>query len=232
MMLVPINRWMKHIHHKIPRHAGGTDDPENLIELTIEEHAEAHRLLYEKHGREEDRIAWLGLSAQIGKEEIMALVTSMAGHKGKSTLYAWHKKLSGATYEELYGSERAAELKKNRKERFTGEGNPQFGIPRTEEWRKTHSEGMIGEKHFNYGKPAFNRGTTWVTRGPDNKMIPVDELELYESTGWRRGRYYKTKPSPPIGMKGRRHSEETKQKMRNRAQESLRIRKASRTDPS
>ena len=34
---------MKHKHHIIPRHMGGTDDPSNLIELTIEEHAEAHR---------------------------------------------------------------------------------------------------------------------------------------------------------------------------------------------
>jgi hypothetical protein len=28
-----------HKHHIIPKHAGGTNDPSNLIELTIEEHA-------------------------------------------------------------------------------------------------------------------------------------------------------------------------------------------------
>ena len=59
----------KHKHHIIPRHAGGTDDPSNLIELTIEEHAEAHRLLYEQHGRWQDRIAWQMLSGQIDKYE-------------------------------------------------------------------------------------------------------------------------------------------------------------------
>lgn len=63
-----------HIHHIIPRHAGGTNNPSNLVKLTIEEHAEAHRLLWEKHGRLEDKIAWLGLSgltqeaANIGQE--------------------------------------------------------------------------------------------------------------------------------------------------------------------
>ena len=36
-----------HKHHIIPKHMGGTDDPSNLIELTIEEHAEAHRKLFE-----------------------------------------------------------------------------------------------------------------------------------------------------------------------------------------
>lgn len=56
---------------------GGTDDPSNLIELTVAEHAEAHRKLWEEHGKEEDRIAWLGLSGMIGKEEIIRLVQSL-----------------------------------------------------------------------------------------------------------------------------------------------------------
>ena len=34
---------MKHKHHIIPKHMGGGDENENLIELTIEEHAEEHR---------------------------------------------------------------------------------------------------------------------------------------------------------------------------------------------
>lgn len=62
---------MKHTHHKIPKHAGGTDDSSNLVELTIEEHAEAHRLLYEQYGRWQDRVAWKGLLGLIGHEEIM-----------------------------------------------------------------------------------------------------------------------------------------------------------------
>lgn len=52
----------RHKHHIIPKHMGGTDDPSNLIELTIEEHAEAHRLLYEQHGHWQDKVAWSGLS--------------------------------------------------------------------------------------------------------------------------------------------------------------------------
>lgn len=60
----------------------GTDDPENLIELTIEEHAESHRLLYEKYGKWQDFVAWKALSGQIGKEEILKLVLSNAGKEG------------------------------------------------------------------------------------------------------------------------------------------------------
>ena len=42
---------MKHKHHIIPKHMGGTDDESNIIELTIEEHAEAHKKLYEENGK-------------------------------------------------------------------------------------------------------------------------------------------------------------------------------------
>lgn len=59
----------KHKHHIIPRHAGGTDDPSNIIELTIEEHAEAHRVLWEKHRRIEDKVAWNMLSGRNISEE-------------------------------------------------------------------------------------------------------------------------------------------------------------------
>ena len=38
----------KHKHHIIPKHAGGSNDPNNFVFLTIEEHAEAHRKLYEE----------------------------------------------------------------------------------------------------------------------------------------------------------------------------------------
>ena len=48
------NCCMKHKHHIIPKHMGGTDDPSNLIELSVEEHAEAHKVLFEKYGLKEE----------------------------------------------------------------------------------------------------------------------------------------------------------------------------------
>lgn len=72
---------LTHKHHKVPRHAGGTNEAENLVELTIAEHAEAHRLLYEKHGRWQDRVAWKTLSGQIDFAEArhQANVASQTG---------------------------------------------------------------------------------------------------------------------------------------------------------
>ena len=72
---------MKHKHHIIPKHAGGTDDPSNLIELTVEEHAEAHRLLYEQHSNIQDKVAWMGLAKLAPHAELIRILQT-EGMKG------------------------------------------------------------------------------------------------------------------------------------------------------
>jgi hypothetical protein len=73
---------MKHKHHIIPKHMGGSDEENNLIELTIEEHTEAHKKLYQEHGHWQDYLAWQGLSGLMSKEEIVKQMLSEAGKKG------------------------------------------------------------------------------------------------------------------------------------------------------
>lgn len=79
---------------------GGTDDPSNLIELTVEEHAEAHRLLFEQHRRKEDELAWKGLAGIIGKEELLHELFVLAGSKSKPPKN--HKANLGRKWSEEY----------------------------------------------------------------------------------------------------------------------------------
>ena len=75
---------------------GGTDDPSNLIECTIEEHSNYHKVLWETHGNEWDRIAWLSLSGQITVTE----AKRMAQLKGASvggTVTSEIRKIKGNT---------------------------------------------------------------------------------------------------------------------------------------
>ena len=44
---------------------GGTDDPSNLVLVTIEDHANLHKQLWEDFGCWQDEIAWKALSGQI-----------------------------------------------------------------------------------------------------------------------------------------------------------------------
>lgn len=76
-----------HFHHIVPRHAGGTDDPSNLVKLNIEEHAEAHRKLYKEYGRIQDKLAWQGLSGMIGKEQIISELMSYHSSGENNPMY-------------------------------------------------------------------------------------------------------------------------------------------------
>ena len=133
---------MKHKHHIIPKHAGGTDDPSNLVELTVEEHAEAHRKLYEQYGNWQDRVAWQGLAGLIGHDDIMREMWD--ARKGEGNPY--------------YGKKHTPEVRQKISEACKGK---QKGIAKT----KT-SEGLRKRwettEHFNKGKDPWNKGKTGV----------------------------------------------------------------------
>jgi len=78
---------MRHKHHIIPKHMGGTNDPENLISLTPAEHAKAHQELYEKYGKMEDYLAWKGLDGFIGREEIIKRIAQENGKRNGENSY-------------------------------------------------------------------------------------------------------------------------------------------------
>jgi hypothetical protein len=84
-----------HKHHIIPRHAGGSNELSNIELVTVAEHAERHRILWEQHGRIQDKIAWMALSKKIGKEEanILAIKAANTGRKPIFT-FEHRKKLS------------------------------------------------------------------------------------------------------------------------------------------
>lgn len=66
---------------------GGTDDPNNLKEVTVEEHAQEHKKLYKKYGHWQDKLAWQGLSGQIGKEKIIKIMLSENGKQNVKYLH-------------------------------------------------------------------------------------------------------------------------------------------------
>jgi HNH endonuclease len=71
--------FVKHKHHIIPKHMGGTDDPSNLIELSVSDHAQAHLILYEQHGKKEDLCAYYMLSGKSQDPEFKRMVCSLGG---------------------------------------------------------------------------------------------------------------------------------------------------------
>jgi hypothetical protein len=182
---------MKHVHHKIPRHMGGSNEPANLVELTVEEHAEEHRLLWEKYGKHEDYVAWKAISGTIGKEELVSELCRLGGLKsGKTNKESGHMKNIQKLGSSLGGkksSEVCRKLKTNcffdpvlRSEiaklggKIQGKNNKESGhLKRIAQLPNKRNFGMI-----------------WITNGSENKMINM-KGEIQD--GWRKGKTQKRK---------------------------------------
>lgn len=185
-------RQMKHRHHIIPRHAGGTDDPENIVTLTIEQHAQAHRALYEQHGDHFDYIAWKTLSGLMEKEEIVLEILRRHGKvQGRKNAETGHmrriQKLSDT---------KIAGRKGGHATMATGKGAFADPVERRQAAKLGGKiQGQTNAKTGHLKRIAQlpnnrNKGMLWVTNGIDNKMI--NSLSTIEQ-GWYRGRTKKTK---------------------------------------
>ena len=178
-----------HWHHIVPKHAGGTDDPSNLVRLTVEEHAEAHRQLYEQYGKKEDYVAWQGLLGMIGREEIIREASKIGAkktgqiqaenfYKGKINSAQWWFTKEGCKKRSDLGIE---SLRKKYKD--SGQWT----------WsNKTHSDEtkyLMREIHkknkHQQGSKNSQYGTMWITNGEKNRKIKkVDSIP----EGWYKGR--------------------------------------------
>jgi len=130
-----------HVHHIIPKHAGGTNDPSNLVELTIEEHAEAHRVLYEKYGRWQDKLAMNGLNGDMTTEQLRIERVRQA-HLGKPSA--------------MRGKKHSEETKRKMSKAHTGK---KYG-PMSEKQKKQISERTKGTKHSDETKAKMRKSQT------------------------------------------------------------------------
>lgn len=136
-------------HRIVPGHMGGTYEANNVALLTVAEHAEAHRQLYEQYGHWQDRLAWLGLSGQIGKEEIIKIKKSEGGKKlkGKPKSDEHRQKMLGNTNGRgCKGKPKSEEQKE--KLRQASLANPTkhwLGKPKSDDHKKKIGESLKGK---------------------------------------------------------------------------------------
>lgn len=179
----------------MPRHMGGTDDPENLIELSIEEHAEAHRLLYEQHGRWQDRVAWQGLAGLVGHDEILKEMN--AARRG-----------SGHPF---YGKPRSDETKRKISQKLTGH-------PVSDETKKLWSKQRKGREVSDETKQKIRKANKGKVISEQHRKIlraPKTEEHKKKISESNKGkvRSEEVRQKNRLARLGKLHSDETKQKM-------------------
>lgn len=134
---------------------GGSDDPSNLVELTIEEHAEAHRVLYEQYGKVQDKIAWLMLSGKTAEAEKLRVSLSTD---------AFRKFVSDP--------ERSASWRKNIATTLRGtKQTPESNMKRSETMKQAHkNDPRLRERISSFGKAHADESRARMKNGLAEKM--------------------------------------------------------------
>lgn len=125
-----------HKHHIIPKHMGGTDDLENLVEVTVEVHADLHRQLWEDLGHWQDEVAWKTLSGQMTKQDAIILAVKMANTG---------RKLSNDTKQKMSLSRTGKKRKPRSEEHARRIGIANRGRKATEEQKLNNSLAQMGK---------------------------------------------------------------------------------------
>ena len=136
---------LKHKHHIIPKHMGGSDDPSNLIELTVEEHAEAHRKLYEQYGHWQDKIAYDMLSGQIGLDDAIQAARG-AANRGKKRSPETIAKLKESCRLRTERQRADGTLDRANKKRSEAHKGKKKSAEHMENWKKARRENFAKKK--------------------------------------------------------------------------------------
>ena len=143
---------LKHKHHIIPKHMGGTDNADNIVELTVEEHAQAHLDLFNKHNNKFDYIAYMALSGQITAGEasyIKLLGPKKWTKEGKQMLSELAKQRTGKK-NYFYGKSHTEETKQILREKMSGDNSwikdiDPAKLPYTKHYKITYADGTTKE---------------------------------------------------------------------------------------
>lgn len=154
---------------------GGTDDPSNLIELTVEEHANAHMKLYEQYRKVEDLCAYYMLS---GKNQDPEFVTMQKHIAGKGSQKA--RKNRGLVGAELFYGRKVTkeELSNN-----SAKGGLVQGARNAESGHMTRIQKMS-----NPSEAGKKGGATTIARGKGSFADPAERLKSASKGGKTQGK--------------------------------------------
>ena len=176
-----------HKHHIIPRYMGGTDAVENLVEVTVTQHAMYHFCNYQLWGNEEDKIACRMLGGQISVGEASLLAIKLGGKRGvqklkeklqnPDNLKEYKEKCKKAYHNSPHKEKMINNAKQNQSKAVEAAKQPQAIEKRKEKLKQIKHQ--QGEKNSQYG-------TMWITNGTKEGSYRIKKGEQIPE-GFRPG---------------------------------------------
>ena len=175
-----------HKHHIIPKHAGGTNDPTNLVELTIADHAEEHRKLYEQHRRVQDKVAWLGLANLAPHAELMYELNSTRMKGELNPMYGKPAPNRGVKRPGVGGRKKGTKWSDDeRKAKMAMHSSVEHKEKMLEVYANPTRNKAIADSRI--GKTGSALGKVWYNNGVNESYFIVGQ----EPKGYSRGRISK-----------------------------------------
>jgi len=175
-------------HHIIPKCLGGTDDVENIVKLTIEEHIEAHKELANcfdigTYERNSNLSAANVLYVWLNRKSDVNLNGENNPMWGKNHSKDTKIKIGIKSKQKVYSDEYRNKLR----EAFMGDKNHRWGVKLSDETKKKISEAQIGDKHHWWGTKRSDETKIKIGQSQPNKIkvskynIDFIKLETYDS---------------------------------------------------
>jgi hypothetical protein len=174
---------------------GGTNSAENLVEITVTQHAMYHFCNYKLWGNEEDKIAWRMLGKQITLDEAKLEAVRLGGKRGNRTIK-----------EKLKDPDKLNEYRKKCKESFNNSPHREEMINRaklnqskameaskTPEARKKCKEKLFIIEH-NKGEKNPQYGKMWITNGTKEGTYRINKGESIPEGYWKGRICFDVKP--------------------------------------
>lgn len=143
---------------------GGSNDPSNIKTVTVAEHAEEHRLLYEKYGKWQDFVAWKTLSGWMTAPEASFIARKMGALKGSAVAATGGKSHRGGIAV---------------RDRRLGIHDPAKGLK---------SKGGKISNPNTIRKMFVEDNYRWMHDGQKSTRVSMTKVEEMLSIGWKLGR--------------------------------------------
>ena len=153
-------------HHITPRfvwrrmfgNLRGFNATDNIVWLSLEQHAQAHELLFELHNRKGDFVAWKTLMGHVTHEEAIQEIRKVQGFANK-------------------GLRRSVKFKETRSAEYSGTGNPFFGKHHDNDSKILIGNAQKGRIHAESTIEKYK-----ARRGPLNSFYDKTHSEEYKNT--------------------------------------------------
>ena len=160
---------MIHRHHIVPRHMGGGDSEENIIDLPYWAHIEVHKRLWEVYGKLEDKLAYCMLSGKTEEAEKLRVELSKSKYQKwlkekPEEVEKWKKNISNSKRGVKYLPD----------EHYQKIAEKLKGIPRSQEVRDKISKVKKGKS-----VPQPNQMKTYEVIKPNGEVLIIKGLNEF-----------------------------------------------------